>query len=162
MTTFNAWFQKAIVPKVSQQKSSLSNSKWRSSSSTKNGLFQGSKLGGMLYLAHGQVLGQTFYARGHVPMVDFDPCYQNSVLRQHHFLFLFGFQEALHLRNESYSNDLKSNHGQSETQKSASLQRAFLRDIQKIAKEDKFNFINRHTVGGRICFRLLSVQICIR
>ena len=45
MTTFTAWFQRAIVPKVSQQKPSLSNSKWRSSSSTEKGLFQGSKLG---------------------------------------------------------------------------------------------------------------------
>ena len=41
MTTFTAWFQRAIVPKVSQQKPSLSNSKWRSSSSTEKGLFRG-------------------------------------------------------------------------------------------------------------------------
>ena len=41
MTTFTAGFQRPIVPKVSQQKQSLSNSKWRSSSSTEKGLFRG-------------------------------------------------------------------------------------------------------------------------
>ena len=73
----------------------------------------------MLYPAHGQVLGQTYYARGHVPLVDFDPWYQNSVLRQHHFLLLFGFYEALHIKlnlcdaeirkNESRKNEISEN-----------------------------------------------------